>query len=233
MSELGGDEKECPFCAEVIKARAIKCKHCGESLAQSTTQRPVGTPAPALSVPASPPVAPTALHGPQKVCCFCDESIGRDAHVCPRCGKDFDSPAPIFVPASIQPVFGPATTGEKTAANCLMIAFGLALMAIPVIGWILGPALIIGSFFAKGSDLDMWRGQCPYCLTSMREIGTFVEKEISCALCKKPVRLHDSKYFKVMAQGNGVEGVSVLTPAEQINETRPAAAGPEEWEKRG
>lgn len=26
------DEKECPYCAEIIKAKAIVCKHCGSSL---------------------------------------------------------------------------------------------------------------------------------------------------------------------------------------------------------
>lgn len=39
------DTKECPFCAETIKAAAKKCKHCGEMLkgeteAQDSTQRP-------------------------------------------------------------------------------------------------------------------------------------------------------------------------------------------------
>jgi hypothetical protein len=27
-----GDEKVCPYCAEVVKAAAIKCRHCGSAL---------------------------------------------------------------------------------------------------------------------------------------------------------------------------------------------------------
>ncbi|EME0454932.1 hypothetical protein R6U49_00560 [Pseudomonas aeruginosa] len=29
---MENDEKKCPFCAEVIKAEAVKCKHCGSML---------------------------------------------------------------------------------------------------------------------------------------------------------------------------------------------------------
>lgn len=32
LSSAGGDLKKCPFCAEMIRAEAIKCKHCGSSM---------------------------------------------------------------------------------------------------------------------------------------------------------------------------------------------------------
>jgi hypothetical protein len=30
--KLADDSKTCPFCAETVKAQAIKCKHCGGDL---------------------------------------------------------------------------------------------------------------------------------------------------------------------------------------------------------
>lgn len=36
---MDADAKKCPFCAELIKAEAIKCKHCGSTLDSSIDPR--------------------------------------------------------------------------------------------------------------------------------------------------------------------------------------------------
>ncbi len=55
MSELNGDTKECPFCAETIKTKAIKCKHCGSMLNEKELMSiPKSSPPQQLSLSKSP-----------------------------------------------------------------------------------------------------------------------------------------------------------------------------------
>lgn len=58
--------RECPYCKEEIKAEAIKCKHCGSSLA---------------------PEKPS--HG--GTCPYCKEQINVEAVKCKHCGSDLRS----------------------------------------------------------------------------------------------------------------------------------------------
>ena len=63
-------ERECPFCKEMIKASATKCRYCESSI---TPERPD--------------------HG--GVCPFCKESIKPDAVKCKYCKSDLTTDAPL------------------------------------------------------------------------------------------------------------------------------------------
>lgn len=58
VGDLGGDLIECPFCAEPIKRKALKCKHCGELLG--------GAPAPVQSEPQKPSTPAASSPPPAK-----------------------------------------------------------------------------------------------------------------------------------------------------------------------
>lgn len=63
----GGDEKKCPFCAELIKAEAVRCKHCGADLSEGESK-------------------PDELKN--KICSLCGATNSGDAHTCQGCSVD-------------------------------------------------------------------------------------------------------------------------------------------------
>ncbi len=64
MSDLKPDEKVCPYCAEVIKAAAVKCRYCQSELTDvPAAPAPAAEPEPA---PPPPPPAPVVEESPAR-----------------------------------------------------------------------------------------------------------------------------------------------------------------------
>lgn len=70
-----GLERKCPMCAELVKAEAVLCKHCGSEL-------------PKIEKPVSPPLPtkPWDLSEMTQKCLGCGVSYQYGAKLCPECG---------------------------------------------------------------------------------------------------------------------------------------------------
>ena len=64
---MRGEQKTCPFCAEIVKPNAILCKHCGHSLEEITCPHC------------------------KKLLLYQEDSAGSEA-TCPSCGETFTYP---------------------------------------------------------------------------------------------------------------------------------------------
>ena len=62
-----GDMKVCPYCKELIKVNAIKCKHCGSDLFESYAKSQV------------------------KHCTYCGKGLDKSDEYCENCGQKSDA----------------------------------------------------------------------------------------------------------------------------------------------
>lgn len=76
-----GPMRECPFCAEQIKAQAKLCRYCRSEV----TPIPIADTSASPALPATPPAPP----GPTGVCPNCQTRIPLISQRCPKCQADF------------------------------------------------------------------------------------------------------------------------------------------------
>lgn len=83
-SSVSTGTRKCPFCAELIRAEAIKCKHCG-----SDVESVVAVAQPALKSTTSGVVGPVPMDPDDMACVNCQKHIPKSAYKCAFCGHPY------------------------------------------------------------------------------------------------------------------------------------------------
>jgi ribosomal protein L37AE/L43A len=172
---------------EIMAEFKFKCPYCKQPLAASEELfgQQINCPScnGAIAVPNPEPrkiVTPQQEHSQTKTCPFCGEEILLSAIKCKHCGEFLDGRKRNVPPQSIQTKQAPGiptcqqcggvmkktviSSGNCTGIVVALIVFcgGIVIaVAIPVIGWVIGPIICIGALFMGGKRSKVWK--CTKC----------------------------------------------------------------------
>jgi len=153
---------QCLDCGQSLEAseeklgQTIDCPACGSKIA---------LPEPDFNDPVS------SSDGTTRACPFCGEQIRKVAVKCKHCGEFLDgsrsrqktdTPICQYCGATMSKTV--ISSGNCSGIMIAMIVFTVGIIitfAIPLIGWVIGPVICIGSLFMGGESRKVWK--CTNC----------------------------------------------------------------------
>lgn len=112
--------KDCPYCGEEVLERAIKCKHCGEFLNQSSNAIVSRSSTPLPQVPEGQSThSPRIAAANSAYCPSCSNIVSNRAKICPSCGIELQ-------------------TNEEGVSTGLLIAGWLGVAFFTPLGFVVG-----------------------------------------------------------------------------------------------
>ncbi|MEI6072395.1 MAG: hypothetical protein WCS31_11430 [Verrucomicrobiae bacterium] len=140
------------------------------------------------------------------ICPDCQKEISSEAKNCPNCGlpiKRIHRQSASLVENSTSFTTETIGAGERAGKGFMAILCGVAVLLIPIIGWILGPILIIIGicfFFMKSSTLATRTGSCPYCTLPVQTNGD--DDAFSCKHCAERIIVKGRSFHTMASLAN-------------------------------